>query len=163
MGSGERSRRLSCSSLVDPSDALSGVLQRAVLLCLNYLHSPVQQCVLDSRRKCRQWQFSGPFTKAATQMILGKSQVGEAENRCLPYRAVWGLCKVVDGDSLQPPSVSPAMTTRRGRDPGKRPDDSDQFSPVAQSCPTLCDPMNPSMPGLPAHHQLPEFMQTHVH
>ena len=38
-----------------------------------------------------------------------------------------------------------------------------QFSSVAQSCPTLCDPMNRSMPGLPAHHQLPEFTQTHNH
>ena len=37
------------------------------------------------------------------------------------------------------------------------------FSSVAQSCPTLCDPMNPSTPGLPVHHQLPEFTQTHVH
>ena len=38
-----------------------------------------------------------------------------------------------------------------------------QFSSVAQSCPTLCDPMNRSMPGLPVYHQLPEFTQTHVH
>ena len=38
-----------------------------------------------------------------------------------------------------------------------------QFSSVAQSCPTLCDPMNRSMPGLPVHHKLPEFIQTHVH
>ena len=38
-----------------------------------------------------------------------------------------------------------------------------QFSSVTQSCPTLCDPMNHSMPGLPVHHQLPEFTQTHVH
>ena len=38
-----------------------------------------------------------------------------------------------------------------------------QFSSVTQSCPTLCDPMNCSMPGLPVHHQLPEFAQTHVH
>ena len=38
-----------------------------------------------------------------------------------------------------------------------------QFSSVAQSCPTLCGPMNCSMPGLPVHHQLPEFTQTHVH
>ena len=38
-----------------------------------------------------------------------------------------------------------------------------QFSPIAQSCPTLCDPMNCSMPGLPVHHQLLEFTQTHVH
>ena len=37
------------------------------------------------------------------------------------------------------------------------------FSSVAQSCPTLCDPMNCSMPSLPVHHQLPEFTQTHVH
>ena len=38
-----------------------------------------------------------------------------------------------------------------------------QFSSVTQSCPTLCDPMNCSMPGLPVHHQLPELAQTHVH
>ena len=38
-----------------------------------------------------------------------------------------------------------------------------QFSSVAQSCPTLCDPMNRSTPGLPVHYQLPEFTQTHVH
>ena len=38
-----------------------------------------------------------------------------------------------------------------------------QFSSVAQSCSTLCDPMNCSTPGLPVHHQLPEFTQTHVH
>ena len=38
-----------------------------------------------------------------------------------------------------------------------------QFSSVVQSCPTLCNPMNHSTPGLPVHHQLPEFTQTHVH
>ena len=38
-----------------------------------------------------------------------------------------------------------------------------QFSSVAQSCLTLCDPMNHSTPGLPVHHQLLEFTQTHVH
>ena len=38
-----------------------------------------------------------------------------------------------------------------------------QFSSVAQSCPTLCDPMNHSTPGLPVHHHLPEFTQTQVH
>ena len=37
------------------------------------------------------------------------------------------------------------------------------FSSVAPSCPTLCDPMNRSTPGLPVHHQLPEFTQTRVH
>ena len=38
-----------------------------------------------------------------------------------------------------------------------------QFSSVTQSCLTLFDPMNRSTPGLPVHHQLPEFTQTHVH
>ena len=37
-----------------------------------------------------------------------------------------------------------------------------QFSSVAQSCPTLCDPMGCSTPGLPVHHQLLEFTQTHI-
>ena len=49
--------------------------------------------------------------------------------------------------------------------PGLCPLDSSiiQFSSVAQSCPTLCHPMNCSTPGLPVHQQLPEFTQTHVH
>ena len=38
-----------------------------------------------------------------------------------------------------------------------------QFSSVAQSCPTLCDPINHGTPGLPVHHKLPEFIQTHAH
>ena len=38
-----------------------------------------------------------------------------------------------------------------------------QYSSVTQSCPTLCDPMNCSTPGLPVHYHLPEFTQTHVH
>ena len=38
-----------------------------------------------------------------------------------------------------------------------------QISSVTQSCPTLCNPMNHNMPGLPLHHQLPESTQTHAH
>ena len=44
-----------------------------------------------------------------------------------------------------------------------RPFRSDQIRSVVQSCLTLCDPMNRSTPGLPVHHQLPEFTQTRVH
>jgi len=47
--------------------------------------------------------------------------------------------------------------------PGMLQSSSVQFSSVTQSCPTLCDPMNRSMPSLPVHHQLPEFTLTHVH
>ena len=42
-------------------------------------------------------------------------------------------------------------------------DSSVQFNSVTQSCPTLCDPMNCSTPGLLVQNQLPEFTQTHVH
>ena len=41
--------------------------------------------------------------------------------------------------------------------------DQGQFSSVTQSCPTLCDPVNHSTPGLPVHHHLPQFTQTHVY
>ena len=46
---------------------------------------------------------------------------------------------------------------------GQKESDTVQFSSVAQLCPTLCDPMNCSMPGLSVHHQLPESTQIHVH
>ena len=46
---------------------------------------------------------------------------------------------------------------------GKAMEYSVQFISVTQSCPTLCDPMNRSTPGLSVHHQLPEFTQTHIH
>ena len=47
--------------------------------------------------------------------------------------------------------------------PEAAPNGTVQFSSVTQSCPTLCNPMDCSMPGLPVYHQLPEFTQTHVH
>ena len=57
------------------------------------------------------------------------------------------------------------LCVRRGMTPSalSRPEALVQFSSVAQSCPTLCDPMDCSTPGLPVHHQLPELAQTHVH
>ena len=67
----------------------------------------------------------------------------------LPKPGIEPGCPVLQADALpsEPPGKSP----------------SPQFSSVAQSCPTLCDPMYRSTPGLPVHHQLPEFTQTHVH
>ena len=70
---------------------------------------------------------------------------------------------------IEPASlISPALAGRlftasaTWEIPG-RPIRSDQIRSVAQSCPTLCNPMNRSTPGLPVHHQLPEFTQTHIH
>ena len=48
-------------------------------------------------------------------------------------------------------------------EPLGKPTNVNRFSSVAQLCPSLCDPMDCSTPGLPVHHQLPEFTQTHVH
>ena len=63
-----------------------------------------------------------------------------------------------------------SIKNRNGMDPTEAEDIkkrwqeyTDQIRSVAQSCPTLCDPMNRITPGLPVHHQLPEFTQTHVH
>ena len=66
----------------------------------------------------------------------------------------WWVCKLVE------PLLK---TVRKFLEKLKIELPSDQFSSVAQSCPTLCDLMNCSMPGLPVHHQFLEFTQTHVH
>ena len=60
------------------------------------------------------------------------------------------------------PSLRLAEIKKISKDVGKWAH-SFQFSSVTQSCLTLCDPMNRSTPGLPVHHQLLEFTQTHVH
>ena len=56
-----------------------------------------------------------------------------------------------------------SLRRRKGSGALKKEIRSYQIRSVAQSCPTLCDPMNRSTPGLPVHHQLPEFTQTNVH
>ena len=61
------------------------------------------------------------------------------------------------GDAIQPPHPL-LLPSPLALNPSQH-----QFSSVTQWCLTLCDPMNCSMPGLPVHHQLPEFTQTHVH
>ena len=66
----------------------------------------------------------------------------------LVFRFLWGLLDVHTGTSWYIGTKSGTLL---------------QFSSVAQLCPTLWDPMNRSTPGLPVHHQLPEFTQTHVH
>ena len=69
------------------------------------------------------------------------------------------------GSWLWPRSWTPYCEIQKLKKVGEtiRPFSSVQFSSVAQSCPTLCDPMNRSTPGLPVHHRLLEFIHTHVH
>ena len=66
--------------------------------------------------------------------------------------------RLISGDTFLTMALSPCVTLSPAGWLS-----SVQFSSVAQSCPTLCDPMNHSTPGLPVHHQLLEFTQTHVH
>ena len=74
-------------------------------------------------------------------------------------------------DSNNPaPEMAPQMLVAEYANPGRvhvvtstETSSSVQFISVVQSFPTLCDPMNRSTPGLPVHHQLPEFTQTHIH
>ena len=65
--------------------------------------------------------------------------------------------------NLPNPGIEPRFPTLQVDFLPSEPDWLFQFSSVAQSCPTLCDPMNCSTPGLPVHHQLPEFTPTHLH
>ena len=86
--------------------------------------------------------------------------VGFGLKQAFPELPLWGnlsfTCTLL---STKPPKPQLNQTK-----PHKSPlYSSDQTRSVAQSCLTLCDPMNRSTPGLPVYHQLPEFTQTHVH
>ena len=94
-------------------------------------------------------QFSQPirmesFPKFQFSPVQSIGGAGFFYNR-LKYGCIIGIFSDVNAQDLNPISCSV------------------QFSSVTQSCPTLCDPMNCSTPGLPVHHQLPEFTQTHAH
>ena len=96
-----------------------------------------------------------------------------ARENCLPVPKLWALTI----DPVPEQSPSPGILTEKGWEGGRAAHSasfhegswdgttgtSDHIRSVAQSCPTLCDPMNRSTPGLPVHHQLLEFTQTHIH
>ena len=110
-----------------------------------------------------------PFNITEIQVCDPTSNAEEAEVECF-YEELQDLLELhtirsdqisrsVVSDSLRPHGLySPWNSLGQNTGVG-----SVQFSSVAQSCPTLCDPMNRSIPGLLVHHQLPEFTQTHVH
>ena len=98
-------------------------------------------------RLFRPWDFPGNNTGVGCHFLLQWIFLTQGLNLCLLRLLHWqahSLPLSLLGDVQNSGSVS-------------------SVSSVAQSCPALCDPMNRSMPGLPVHHQLPEFTQTHVH
>ena len=93
------------------------------------------------------------------------NEISQAQND--KYCMFWASLVASDSKESTCNSGDSGSVSGLGRSPGEGNGwvqfSSVQFSSVDQSCPTLCDPMNHSMPGLPVHHQLPEFIQTHVH
>ena len=94
--------------------------------------------------------------------LPGSSVHGISQVKILQWVAIPSPGDLTDPriKSASPVLVGGFFTTEP---PGKPTGHLVQFSSVAQSCPTLCDPMNRSTPGLPVHHQLPEFTQSCVH
>ena len=102
--------------------------------------------LFDKSESALPWGWSGPIN---SQLRTGK----EVKNQ----KSFWN-------HSTSDP-ISPSVSSSKcwqGWDMGNFSSQSVQFSSVTQLCLTLCNPMDCSMPGLPVHHQLPEFTQTHV-
>ena len=76
----------------------------------------------------------------------------------IDYGSVSQFSRSVVSESLRPHGLQHARPTCPSPTPR-----SDQIRSVAQSCPTLCNPMNRSTPGLSVHHRLPELTEIHVH
>ena len=75
----------------------------------------------------------------------------------------WRIPWTEEPGGLQSMELQRVTTERLGTHTNSALLEHSEFSSVAQSCLTLCNPMDCSMPGLPVHHQLPELTQTHVH
>ena len=89
------------------------------------------------------------------RVFTQNSDLGETVQKQSPYKPPTLVSLQLRGSTFSQTSSLPTPKVRCSWE--------SQIRSVTQSCPTLCDPMNRSMPGLPIHHQLPEFTQTHVH
>ena len=96
---------------------------------------------------------------AENNLCKTNNQVSEKEQQ--PYLNSYLTTPLIL--TLLKPTVSSLHPNPRGSFGHSVQFSSVQFSSVTQLCLTLCNPMNHSTPGLPVHHQLPEFTQTHVH
>ena len=111
--------------------------------------------------QCRRWRrgfhpWVGKIPWRRAQQPTPVSLPGESHGqRNLAGYSLWG--------HIESDTAEHAHSHAPGRVLGYTSGSLLQFTSVAQSCPALCDPMKCSTPGLPVHHQLPEFTQTHVH
>ena len=101
----------------------------------------------------------GEYSKTADSRYPVPPSVGRKKRKNLG-----NSCEVYSREEWIPKRLRPNPRAKESFPfPDSSPLHSVEFSSVVQSCLTLCDPMNRSMPGLLIHHQIPEFTQTHVH
>ena len=127
----------------------------ATYMCPFSYSLPPQQALKSSSGMVSQFSCS-VVSKSATLWAA-------ARQASLSITNFWSLLKLMSIESVMPSNhliLCPPLLLLSSIFPSIS---SVQFRSVAQSCPTLCNPMNPSTPGLPVYHHLPEFTQTHVH
>ena len=117
---------------------------KSVYTCLKL---NIQKTTITASGPITSWQIDGETKKTVRDFILGGSKITAAGDHSheIKRHLLLGRKAMTNLDSI--------LKSR----------DSVQLSSIAQSCLTLCNPMNCSTPGLPVHHQLPESTQTHVH
>ena len=115
-------------------------------------------------------KYTVPFTGWASllaQMVKNLPAVQETGVRFLgwkdPCSRKWQPTPAFSPGEVHGQRSHIGYIPRGRKDSGTTEAVSQSVSSVAQSCSTLCDPMNCSTPGLPVYHQLPEFTQTHIH
>ena len=119
----------------------------------------IQKTKITASGPITSWQIYGETVETVADFIFLSSKI-TADGDC--------SMKLKDACSLEKSYEQPRQHIKKERHyfANKGPSSqfsSVQFSSVARSCPTLCDPMNRSRLGLPVHHRLPESTQTHVH
>ena len=118
--------------------------------------------MLLRKRKTPPYQSSHTLSNACSQgeTATTLNSFSSPKNFCSKWRFSMGVCVCVCGCVCVCVFVGLPWSLR-----GKEStcNAGDQIRSVAQPCLTLCDPMNHSTPGLPVHHHLPEFTQTHIH
>ena len=118
----------------------------------------IQKTKITASGPITSWEIDGATLETVSDFILGGSKItadGDCSHeikRCLLLgrKVMTNLDSMLKSRDITLPTKVCLVR-------------SDQIRLVTQSCPTLCDPMNRSTPGLPVHHQLPEFTQTHIH
>ena len=110
------------------------------------------------------WQMGRNAGHIAILCVSGGSVCGQAVMASLARScSMTSVASVEETTPVAQRWLEPSIKKGNVREPLPLTDLNKTFSSVAQSWPTLCDPMDCSMPGFPVHHQLLEFTQTHVH